>query len=75
MQCKQNLREEIEGRKTMELLLSLETEKRHKQLQKEKEIKQKLEEKVKIMLKRAANPASIVQIRKPIENHSHLGEW
>lgn len=69
---KQNLREEIEGRKNTELLLSLEAEQLHKQLQKEKEIKQKLEEKVKMMLKRAANLASIVQIRKPIVLP---GEW
>lgn len=69
---KQNLREEIEGRKTTELLLSLETEQLHKQLQKEKEIKQKLEEKVKIMLKRAAIRASIVQIRKAILSP---GKW
>lgn len=69
---KQDLREEIEGRKTTELLLSLETEQLHKQLQKEKEMKQKLKENVEIMLKRAANPASIVQIRKPIVS---TGEW
>lgn len=69
---KQNLREEIEGRKTTELLLSLESEQLHKQLQKEKEIKQKLEEKVKIMLKRAAITVSIVQIRKAILSS---GKW
>lgn len=62
---RQNLREEIEGRKNTELLLSLEAEQLHKQLQKEKEIKQKLEEKVKMMLKWVANLAIIVQIRKP----------
>lgn len=44
------MREEIEGRKTIELLLSLETKQLQKQLQKEKETKQKLEENIEMML-------------------------
>ncbi|KAM9591119.1 uncharacterized protein ACIBXB_006056 [Morphnus guianensis] len=61
-----DLKEEMEGRKTTELLLSLKTEQLQKQLKEEKEKKQKLEERVEMMLMQAPHPPDIAQIRKLI---------
>ncbi|KAK4810621.1 hypothetical protein QYF61_007358 [Mycteria americana] len=62
----QDLEKEIEGRKATELLLSLKIEQLQKQLQEEKEKRQKLGEKVEMMLIQAPRPPDIVQIRKLI---------
>ncbi|KAK4819549.1 hypothetical protein QYF61_007060 [Mycteria americana] len=62
----QDLEKEIEGRKATELLLSLKIEQLQKQLQEEKEKRQKLGEKVEMMLIQAPHPPGIVQIRKLI---------
>ncbi|KAK4819568.1 LOW QUALITY PROTEIN: hypothetical protein QYF61_007079 [Mycteria americana] len=69
----QDLEKEIEGRKATELLLSLKIEQLQKQLQEEKEKRQKLGEKVEMMLIQALRPPpppppppDIVQIRKLI---------
>lgn len=63
---KQELKTDIEGRKKPELLLSFEIEQMQRQLQEEKKGKQKLKEKVELMLTQAPNPPDIVQIRKLI---------